>query len=380
MRKTSSTLIGIVLVLLSIGIVMLASTSNVRGAATFHDPYHFLKRQLVWLIISAGAGFVVTRFDYHWWQKLAAPLVLASTVLLGLVFAPGIGGEISGSYRWLRAGPLSFQPSELAKFAVIIALSAWMVRVGPASSSLLEGALLPSLGLGVILLLLILEPDFGTTLLVGAVGMTIMFAGGARVPHLAIIGTVGLCVFALAVAQNENRVIRIMAFLFPNDPKYAAAAYHLAQSKTAFIRGEWLGVGLGESIQKQFYLPEAHTDFILAIIGEELGFFMTLFVVLLFLGVLVCGVLISARAPDTFGQLIGFGFTVMLVLQASINIGVVTGCMPTKGLPLPFISYGGSSLVMSIASVCVLLNISEHVGKKRPDGHTRLIKDKAHAL
>ena len=380
MRKTSSTLIGIVLALLSIGIVMLASTSNVRGSASFDDPYHFLKRQLVWLLISVAVGYGVVRFDYHWWQKLSAPLVLASGVLLCLVFVPGIGAKIGGSYRWLRVGPLSFQPSELAKFTVIIALSAWMVRVGPGASSLADGAIFPSVGLGMVLLLLILEPDFGTTLLVGAVGMIIMFAGGARVSHLAIIGTVGVCVFALAVAQDPVRLRRILAFLFPDDPRYATAAYHLAQSKTAFIRGEWLGVGLGESIQKQFYLPEAHTDFILAIIGEELGFFMTLLVVSLFLGILVCGIVISVKAPDTFGQLIGFGFTVMLVLQASINIGVVTGCLPTKGLPLPFISYGGSSLVMSIAGVCVLLNISEHVGKKTSDGHTRLIKDRAHQL
>lgn len=380
MRKTSSTLIGIVLALLSIGIVMLASTSNVRGVASFDDPYHFLKRQLVWLLISAAVGLGVVRFDYHWWQRLAVPLVLGSAVLLGLVFAPGIGARIGGSYRWLRVGPLSFQPSELAKFAVIIALSAWMVRVGPSASSLLDGVLLPGAGLGAALVLLILEPDFGTTLLVGTVGMIIMFAGGARVGHLAIIGTVGICVFALAVAQDPVRLTRVLAFLFPDDPRYADAAYHLAQSKTAFIRGEWIGVGLGESIQKQFYLPEAHTDFILAIIGEELGFFMTLLVVILFLGILVCGILISARAPDSFGQLIGFGFTVMLVLQASINIGVVTGCLPTKGLPLPFISYGGSSMVMSVAGVCVLLNISEHVNGKQVDGHTRLIKDRAHRL
>ncbi|MCK5851231.1 MAG: putative lipid II flippase FtsW [Kiritimatiellae bacterium] len=380
MRRTSRLLIASVLVLLSLGIVMLASTSNVRGVASFNDPYYFLKRQLVWLMISFVVGAGIVRFDYHWWHKLSVPLTAASLLLLGLVFVSGVGAKVGGSFRWIRLGPLSIQPSELAKFAVIVALSAWMVNIGPGARKLVSGVLLPVGGLGMVLLLLLLEPDFGTTLLVGVVGMVIMFVGGAKLGYLSIIGVLGVCGFVVAVAQNTVRLRRVLAFLFPDDPRYAAAAYHLAQSKTAFIRGELCGVGLGESIQKQFYLPEAHTDFILAIIGEELGFLVGLLVVIMFLAILVCGIVISMKAPDVFGQLLGFGFTIMITLQAGINIGVVSGCLPTKGLPLPFISYGGSSMMMSIVSISVLLNIAGHSGSGDPDDHTRLIKDCAHRL
>ena len=378
MRRTSRVLIVSVLVLLTLGIVMLASTSNVRGVASFDDPFYFLKRQLVWLMISFIVGACVLRFDYHWWQKLSVPMSIVAILLLGLVFVPGIGAKIGGSYRWIRCGPLSIQPSELVKFAVIVALSAWMVSIGPDARKFVPGVLMPVGGLGVILLLLLLEPDFGTTMLIGVVGMAIMFAGGARISYLSGVSFLGLSGFIIAVAQNNLRWRRVMAFLFPDNPEYAAEAYHLTQSKTAFIRGELYGVGLGESLQKQFYLPEAHTDFILAIIGEELGFPWVLLVVMMFLVILTCGILISMKAPDVFGQLLGFGFTVLITLQAGINIGVVTGCLPTKGLPLPFISYGGSSMMMSIVAICVLLNIAEHSENSDADAHTRLIKNSAH--
>jgi len=249
------------------------------------------------------------------------------------------------------------------------------VRVGRHAQKLKEGIIFPIVGLCVILGLIMAEPDFGTTLLLGAVGMLIMFAGGSRVAHLVVVAVCGACAFALAVMRDPVRMGRVLAFLMPE--KYPATAYHLAQSKVAFIRGGLFGVGLGKSIQKQFYLPEAHTDFILAIIGEELGFIATCVVVLMFLGILVCGLIISFNAPDLFGKLLGFGVTMMIVLQASINIGVVTGCLPTKGLALPFISYGGSSLLVSISCIGVLVNIARHCESSR-DPHTRSIRDKWH--
>lgn len=378
MRKTSSTLVAVVLVLLSLGIVMLASTSSVKGTASFDDPHYFLKRQLVWLFISLVVGVALTRFDYHWWQKLSVPLAVISVVLLVLVFVPGVGSKVGGSHRWLRVGPLSLQPSEFAKFSVIILLASWMAGIGRRSRNFKEGLLFPVMGLGVVLGLLIIEPDFGTALLVGIVGMIIMFAGGTRLGYLLITGTLGACGFILAIMRDPVRMIRILAFLMPE--KYPEKAYHLAQSKIAFIKGGLFGVGLGNSMQKQFYLPETHTDFILAIIGEELGFLATCLVVVLFLGLLVCGMIISFSAPDPFGKLLGFGIIMMTTLQAVINVGVVTGCLPTKGLPLPFISYGGSSLIMSVAGVCVLLNIARHCDKSYVDSHTRSIKDKAHRL
>lgn len=378
MRKTSSTLIAVVLLLLSLGIVMLASTSSVKGTASFDDPYYFLKRQLIWLFLAVLVGAVVVCFDYHWWQKLSVPLALVSVVLLALVFVPGIGLKAGGSNRWLCLGPLTLQPSEFAKFSIVIVLASWMVAIGPRSGKFKEGLLFPIMGLGVILGLLINEPDFGATLLVGVVGMAIMFAGGTRLGYLAITAMLGGCGFILAIMRDPVRTTRFLAFIVPE--KYPDAAHQLAQSKIAFIMGGWSGVGLGNSIQKQFYLPEAYNDFILAIIGEELGCPATCLVVMLFLALLICGMIISFNAPDRFGRLLGFGITMMVSLQASINIGVVTGCLPTKGLPLPFISYGGSSLLMSVAGVCVLLNIAHHYAIKHVDDHTRLIKDKAHRL
>ena len=378
MRPATRTLIAIVMALLALGIVMLASTSSVKGAATYGDPHHFVKRQLIWIALAALGGFAIARFDYHWWQRwsVLSTLYLVAIILLILVFVPPIGQKVGGSNRWLRVGPLSFQPSELAKFAVIVVLSAWMVAVRRRVKNLKEGLLIPLAGLSTILALLILEPDFGTTLLTGAVGMVLMFVGGTRIGYLVVSGVLGLCAFVVAVMHDPVRMTRVLAFLMPE--KYPDQAYHLAQSKVAFIRGGWFGVGLGNSIQKQFYLPEAHTDFILAIIGEELGFLATLGVVLLFVGILACGLYISARAPDAYGRLLAFGFTLMLVLQAAINLGVVTGCLPTKGLPLPFISYGGSSVMMSIACIAVLLNVARHVDEAEGDVHTRTIRDRAH--
>jgi len=375
MRKTATALIAIVLTLLAVGIVTLASTSSVRGSATYEDAHYFLKRQLVWLVFSLLAGAALLWFDYHWWQKLAAPMAVACVVLLGAVLVPGIGTRIGGSARWLRLGPLSVQPSEFAKFTVVVALSSWMDAVGPRSIRMRPGLLLPVGGLGVVLGLLILEPDFGTTMLVGAVGFAILFGGGTRIGHLAVTAAMGFCAFVLAILQDPLRLNRIRALFSPED--YPGTAYHLIQSKASIIRGGWLGVGLGNSLQKEFYLPEAHTDFILAIIGEELGLLGTGAVVLLFLAFTVCGATICLRAPDPFGRLLAFGITVWISLQAVINIGVVTGCLPTKGLPLPFISYGGTSLLSSVTAVAVLANIALRSGGEHADEHTRLTKDRA---
>lgn len=378
MRRTISTLAGIVLALLSLGVVMLFSTSSVEGTASFSDPYYFLKRQLAWLFLSLLCGSVVIRVDYHTWVKYSPYIAVGSLILLGLVFAPGFGMKVGGSSRWIRLGPFSFQPSEPAKFALIVTMVAWVSRAGRRMSNFKEGLLIPLTGLGILLLLVMLEPDFGTTMLMGLVGMCILFAGGTQIGYLLITGLLGLSAFFLAVLHNPVRRARVLAFLMPQ--KYPDTAYHLAQSKIAFIKGGFPGVGLGNSIQKQFYLPEAHTDFIFAIIGEELGVIATAGIVLLFLGLLVCGMIIAYRAPDSAGKLLAFGLTIAITLQAAINMGVVTGCLPTKGLPLPFISYGGSSLLMSVVGVCVLINIAWQSAGDQVDSRTKPIKDKWHRL
>lgn len=354
---------------------MLASTSSVRAAELLHDPSYYMRRQLLWLIVGLILSYGAARLDYRLLRKFVVPLSAIALILLVLVFVPGIGVKVGGSHRWLGFGGVRLQPSEVAKIMLVVALAAWMTRVERRATDLKTGLLVPLGGLGVTLVLLIAEPDFGTTLLCGLVGMSILYAGGTRMSYLVVTGVAGMCLFFLAILRDPLRLGRLLAFIFPE--KYPATAYHLAQSKVAFIKGGLFGVGLGESIQKQFYLPEAHTDFILAIIGEELGLVATGLVLLFFVVIMLSGLYISFRAPDTFGRLLAFGLTVMLVLQAGINIGVVTGCLPTKGLPLPFISYGGSSLVGALTSVALLLSVA-NAGSAEPDEVSRAVKDRAH--
>lgn len=355
---------------------MLASTSSVRAEASYNDPQYFIKRQLIWLVIAVVAGVIAARFDYHWWRRPLPVLLLAggTLFLLLMVFVPGLGMKAGGSYRWIRFGPVSLQPSEIAKMAVVILMSLWMERVGRRARLFKDGFLYPSIGLGVFLLLILLEPDFGTTALVVAVGGALMFAGGTSLLYLVMLAVLGVCGFAVMVMNDPVRLARVTAFIDPS--RSPATAYHLAQSKVAFIRGGAWGQGLGNSIQKQFYLPEAHTDFILAIIGEELGYVFTIMVLLLFAVILVCGIYISLHAQDVLGRLLAFGFTLLLVMQAAINVGVVTGCLPTKGLPLPFISYGGSSLVGSMVAIGILINVAAHCGNEDRHAHSRVVKNR----
>ncbi|MEI7436493.1 MAG: putative lipid II flippase FtsW [bacterium] len=377
MRRTPRLLAGIVLVLLALGLVMLASASSVKGDASKNDPGYFLKRQAVWLAVAVVASVVAAKVDYHRWQKFWIPLALLSVFLLTMVMVPGLRLKIGGAYRWFRMGPFSFQPSELAKIAVVVMLSAWMTRCGVRSLRFRDGVLKPMAMLGVFLALVIKEPDYGTTILLATVGVCVLFVGGARGWQLALPCLIGVACIAYLISLDPVRLGRIVAFIEPErNPK---VAYHLAQSKMSFMLGGLWGVGLGNSLQKHFYLPEAHTDFILAIIGEELGLVATLGVVLLFAGYLFCGMRIALKAPDCFGRLTAFGLTMMIGLQAFINGGVVTGVLPTKGLPLPFISYGGSSLIMSMVATGILMNIARHTASG-DDAHTRAVKDRTQAL
>ena len=358
MRKTPTILVGIVLLLLALGIVMLASASSVKGSAVYKDSNYFLYRQLIWMAAALVAGGITASIDYHVWQRWWIPLSVFAGLLLVLVLVPHVGVKINGSHRWIRIGPISTQPSEFAKFALVIMLSSWMAKCGGKGRTLIQGIVKPGLLLVPFLALVIKEPGFGTTILLAVVGCAIMFAGGSPKRYLGLGIAVGLIGIAVMIMHDPVRAGRVLAFVQPE--KYPAAAYHLQQSEQAFTLGGVWGVGLGESLQKHFYLPEAHTDFILAIIGEELGLAATMLVVILFAGFLACGTMISFQAPDIFGRLMGIGFTLMTTVQAVINVGVVTGCLPTKGLALPFISYGGSSLLVSMMCVGVLINIARH--------------------
>jgi len=380
MWKTTSILIGIVLILTTLGIIMLASTSGILGETQFHDSNYFLKRQLVWLAIAFVGALITANVDYHYWKSLTIPLALFAAALLVMVLIPHVGLAIKGSRRWLRVGSMmNFQPSELAKFASIALMAWWMSHVQRHAGELRRGLVIPMMFLGVFLGLIFIEPDFGATMLVAVVGMTVMFLGGTLLRYLIVTGAIGLSGFCLAIMENANRMRRIIAFLNPE--KYATnEAFQLLSAKYAFVVGGGYGVGLGQSLQKHFYLPEAHTDFIFAIIGEELGLAASLLVVVLFVALFLCGMRISFRAPEQFGKLLGFGITLMITMQAAINIGVVTGSLPTKGLALPFISFGGSSLVISLGMIGVLINIARQIGDDTEGDERRFIKDSAHRL
>jgi len=356
--RVRTVLILVVGVLCLFGLVMLGSTSGPHGERLFGNSNYFVHRQMIWLVAGLLAAVAGARTDYHRWLKMAWPIYVAALVLLVLVYIPGIGLNLKGSHRWIRLPMgLTFQPSELAKFAVIVMMASWFGTRRREREGFKHGILLPGAILGGMLLLIVFETDFGATILIGATGGFMMFVAGAPFLYLLPFGVVAVGGLGWMISQNPQRMARIMAFLEPQ--KYAGReAYQLINALYAFVSGGARGVGLGESLQKHFYLPEAHTDFIFAIIGEELGIGASLSVVALYVTFLLCGLRISGRAPDTGGRLMACGITMIVSLQAAINIGVVTGRLPTKGLPLPFISFGGTSLVVLLFMVGVMLNIA----------------------
>jgi cell division protein FtsW len=356
--RASAILILVVGILVLFGLVMLESTSGPQGEKLFGNPNYFTQRQVAWLAMGLIAAAMGAKVDYQRWMKLAWPMLGVTLALLVLVYVPGVGLNIKGSHRWIRlpAG-LSFQPSELAKFVAINALALWFGTKRRERSGFVGGIVIPGAILGSMLGLIVLETDFGATVLIGATGGLMMFVAGAPFLYLAPFGLLAAGGLGWMIRQNPERMARILAFLDPE--KYVEGeAYQLMNALYAFVAGGARGVGLGESLQKRFYLPEAHTDFIFAIIGEELGVVASVGIVLLFVVFMLCGLRISGRAADASGRLMAFGITILITLQAAINIGVVTGRLPTKGLPLPFISFGGTSLMVTLFMVGVLLNIA----------------------
>jgi cell division protein FtsW len=357
MSKSTSILAFVVLILCLGGLVMLYSASVVLGQQGYGDPYFFIKRQLVAAAVGLAFCLAAIFIHYPFWRRLVIPLSILSVVLLVMAITPELGIKVKGSSRWLRVGTVNFQPSEVAKFAVIVLMASWMSRVQHRAEELKFGLIIPGTFMALIMGLIFIEPDFGTTMLIAAVGMLMMYVGGTRPIYLVVAGVFGLCAFALAVFMDEVRYWRVMAFTNPEEFELTYA-YQLMQALYAFVVGGPTGVGLGQSLQKQAYLPEAHTDYIFAIIGEEMGLIASLSVVALFVVLFICGVRISFTATDRFGKLLALGITLMLTLQAAINISVVTGSIPPKGLPLPFVSFGGSSLVVSMFMIGVLINVA----------------------
>ena len=375
MQRTISFLIAAVLILVTIGVVMLFSASMVRGDAQYNNSEYFLYRQITWLVLSLISAGICTRLDLRWLRVSALPLAGVCMLLLILVRIPGIGIYINGSWRWLRFGPFTIQPSEFAKIGIILFFAWWISRRRRYMHTFKRGLLPPLVALGAFAVLLLVEPDFGTTILVGLVTLVLLYIGGVRPLQLFGFAGVGLMGVAVLLLHNENRMRRIFAFLDPE--KYAQEeAWQLINGLNAFASGGAYGTGLGNSIQKYHYLPEAHTDFILPIIGEELGLAVTLLVLVLFVIIFICGLRIASRASDDFGRFTALGVTLIITFQAIINLAVVTGCMPTKGLALPFISYGGSSLLVSFIMVGMLVNVAHTARDPQVKTRTALFKDR----
>jgi len=294
----------------------------------------------------------------RFYRALAYPLLIVTLFLLLLVLAVG-SESTGGNTNWLVFGPLTVQPSEFAKFALVLYLASFLTRRQEVLSRFTEGLLPVLLVAGGMAALTLLQPDLGNSLALVILTLVLAYLAGARVQHMALIAGAALPVVIALIALKPYRWRRMVAFMNPwDDPQ--GSGFQIIQSFLALGSGGWLGVGLGDSKQKLFYLPEPYTDFIFAIIGEELGLLGAIVIVALFALLIWRGLRIGLRAPDSFGAFLGLGLTIMLATQTIVNLGVVTGALPTKGLPLPFISFGGSALLMTMFSAGVLLNISQH--------------------
>ena len=354
-RKSAYILFLAVLGLLVIGIVMLFSTS--AFARDSHgDVYFFIKRQSIWFGIGLVICIFVALIDYHFWQRTWWLWFALALIALMLCYFPPLGMRINGSRRWVGLGQLTFQPSEVAKIATIFFLAAWFSRYEKAGNNVAYGFLIPIAIISLLAGLVLGEVDLGTTALLGATAFVVMFVAGANPLWLGIISFAGLGSILVVATQMSERMGRLSAFLHPQDFKEDAGLQQM-QALIAWGSGGMEGLGLGNGRQKMLYLPYAHTDFIFPIIGEELGLRFSLLVVFLFVTIIVCGIMIALHAKDRFGLLLGCGVVSLLALQAAVNIGVTTSLLPNKGLPLPFISYGGSNLVMCLFGIGLLLNI-----------------------
>ncbi|SFL73098.1 stage V sporulation protein E [Pelosinus propionicus] len=352
-----------VIALLSVGVVMVYSSSAVSAYVNFDDSYYFLKRQLIWVTLGITVMLVTLNVDYHVWRKFAKPTLLLTIVLLILVLVPGFGKVVNGARRWLGFGSLYLQPSEIAKLSMVLYSSASLARNQEKISSFIKGVVPQLLILLVIFGLILKEPDLGTALAIGGTVFILLFTAGARLSHLTSLGLVGVTGIIAAILLEPYRLKRLLAF---NDPwaDPLNTGYHIIQSLYALGSGGLFGVGLGRSREKFLYLPEPHTDFIFAILGEELGFIGTVTVILLFFLFAWRGFKIAISAPDIYGSLLAAGLTTMIIMQALMNIAVVTASMPVTGIPLPFISFGGSALIFTLFGVGILLNVSRYIHDK----------------
>jgi len=351
-----------------LGFVMLMSTGGFSQESA-RDEWVGLRRQAGWLVVGLAAAGAMAMIDYHRLQRWAWPVFWGCVVLLALCFVPGIAHARNGASRWINVMGLQGQPSEVARLGVVIALAAWCARFRDRRRSLLWGFVLPLLVMALPIGLIAAEVDLGTACLLFIVSAAVLFIGGARWIYVAAMVVAGAGILYAGITMGEsktalNRKARLTAFRHLEDEKFAREFPEIDELNKqqregiyALGSGGPAGKGLGDGVQKQHYLPLCHTDFVFPVIGEELGVAATLGAIVLILGVAFSGLLIAVHAPDRFGKLLGTGLVLLIVFQAMINIGVATGCLPNKGMPLPFVSYGGSNLCCCLISIGILLNI-----------------------
>jgi len=346
-----------VLFLVGIGIVMVYSASSALAVKKFGSDYYFLKKQAVFALVGICALVACRHIPYTTYRPLAYPLLALAVLLLAAVLFSPLGVTAGGSSRWLRLGPIRFQPSEFARLALIIYLAYSMERKADRIGEFSIGVLPHVAVLGVLCLLVLKQPDFGSAAILAFLTGLMMFVGGVKLIYLLAACVTGAAAGACVITFAGYRVRRVMSFLDPW--QYSSdAGYQIVHSLMAFGSGGWWGAGIGKGVQKLFYLPEPHTDFIFSVIGEELGVAGVLLIILLYLLIVWKGIRIARHAPDLFGCYLAVGLTSALALQISINMGVTLGLLPTKGLTLPFLSYGGTSLVLNMATVGILMNIA----------------------
>ncbi|WP_133130397.1 putative lipid II flippase FtsW [Legionella yabuuchiae] len=345
--------------LVMIGLMMVASSSVMISTRTFHQPFHYLIRQACYLAFGLVMVFIILRTDSSVWEKLSIPLLLGCFILLILVLIPGIGRMVNGSRRWLSLGPIGVQVSELAKVTIIFYLSGYLVRQKTEVEQSIMGFIKPMIILSLFSVLLLLEPDFGASVVIACTAMAMLFLTGVKLRYyVGLVFLVGLALAFLAIS-SPYRMTRLTAFLNPWADQFNTG-YQLTQSLIAFGRGGWFGVGLGDGVQKLFYLPEAHTDFLFAVLAEELGLVGILLVIALYSILVFRGLMIGFNAyvqERLFAAYTAYGITFWLGLQAAINMGVNSGLLPTKGLTLPLMSYGGASMIVCLCVTALLVRI-----------------------
>lgn len=354
-------LFGAVALLLGLGVVMVFNISYFHAEARFGDPLLFFRKHLMALAVGVVAALAMSRVRVDFLERWSNVIFLLVLLVLTLVTLPHVGVERGGAQRWLVLGGFSLQPSEFAKIGVVLFLARWISRSGDHMNDFRSGVLPAIAAVAICALLVLRQPDFGSTAILGALLVLMLFAGGARTTHVGALVLVGSLLFAAGAAAAPYRMRRLLSFLDPWGNSQEGA-FQLVQSLIAFGSGGLTGAGLGNSRQKMFFLPEAHTDFIFALVGEELGFLGAVAVLLLFAVIAVRGYRIAARHPDAFGSLLAFGLTSVILLGAVTNVAVVLGLLPTKGLALPFLSYGGSSLLSSMLEVGMLGALSRMTG------------------